>query len=202
MDLELVMSIIEENGYVGLFFWLWFGVFVIPLPNELILTTVGFASSSGALHPVPAFIVTYAGLAAALTTSYSLGRLVGRRLLEHLKRRKRFGNTIESSLRLIEKYHAFSLSLSCFIPGARYLVPMLYGLSRLSWRTFAVFTYTGAFVWVLIVFMLGYLFGDQMDLIVKYSNEMWFAATIAAVVIVVFFFIRRRKLKRKQALGG
>lgn len=204
MDLDLVINIIEENGYMGLFFWLWFGIFVIPVPNEVLLITVGLASSMGSLNPLLAFIVSFAGISAAFTTSYLLGRLIGRRLLRFLEKRKRFANTIESSMKMMEKYHAFSLSLSCFVPGARNLVPLLYGFSRLPFKTFAVFVYSGAFIWVLIVFMIGYLFGDKMDAIMKYNKEMWLLAIIAVALAAGIIVFRRRKVKNEgieNALG-
>jgi membrane-associated protein len=198
MDLELVINIIEDNGYLGLFLWLWFGVFVIPVPNEVILTTVGLASAKGALNPVLAFLVTYMGISAAFTTSYILGRIIGRRVLRLLEKKKRFANSIESAMKLMEKYHAFSLSLSCFAPGVRYLVPLLYGFSRLPFKTFAIFAYSGAFVWVSIIFVLGYLFGDKMDIVMKYNKEVWLV--ILAFAIITFIFVLRRR-KIKAAIG-
>lgn len=204
MDLDLVINIIEENGYMGLFLWLWFGIFVIPVPNEVLLMTVGLASSMGSLNPFLAFIVSYSGISAAFTTSYLLGRVIGRRLLRFLEKRKRFANTIESSMKMMEKYHAFSLSLSCFVPGARNLVPLLYGFSRLPFKTFAVFAYSGAFIWVLIVFMVGYLFGDKMDAIMEYDKEMWLLAIIAAALAAGIIIFRRKKMRNasiENALG-
>jgi membrane-associated protein len=195
MDLDLVISIIEENGYTGLFFWLWFGIFVIPVPNEVLLMTVGLASSMGSLNPFLAFLVSYSGISAAFTTSYILGRVVGRRLLRFLEKRKKFANAIESSMKIMDKYHAFSLSLSCFLPGVRNLVPLLYGFSRLPFKTFAVFAYSGAFMWVLIVFMLGYLFGDQLDSIMKYNKEMWMLAILVLAAAAGFVILRRKKGK-------
>lgn len=194
MDLELVINIIEDNGYLGLFLWLWFGVFILPVPNEVILMTVGLASAKGALNPILAFLVTYMGISAAFTSSYLLGRIIGRRVLRLLEKKKRFGNAIEAAMKLMEKYHAFSLSLSCFAPGVRYLLPLLYGFSRLPFKTFAIFAYSGAFVWVSIIFMLGYLFGDKMDIIMKYNKEFWLVILAFAITFFIYS-LRRRKIK-------
>lgn len=195
MDLDLVISILEENGYTGLFFWLWFGIFVLPVPNEVLLMTIGLASSMGSLNPFIAFLVSYAGISAAFTTSYILGRVVGRRLLRFLERRRKFANAIESSMKIMDKYHAFSLTLSCFLPGVRNLVPLLYGFSRLPFRTFALFAYLGAFIWVSIIFMAGYLFGDQMDSIMKYNKEMWMLTILVVAAAAAFVILRRKKGK-------
>lgn len=199
MDLDLVINIIEEKSYLGLFVWLWFGLFVFPVPNEVTLMTIGLASSMGALNPFAAFIVAYIGILAAFTTTYTLGRLIGTRIIEFLEKRKRFAAKIESSMKMMEKYHAFSLLLSCFLPGARYLIPLLYGSSRLPFRTFAFFAYSGAFVWVLIMFVLGYLFDDKMKFIMKYSEEMSVFILLAAAVSVGLLINRRKKLKNINA---
>ena len=205
MDLDLVINIIEEKSYLGLFVWLWFGLFVFPVPNEVTLMTIGLASSMGALNPFAAFIVAYIGILAAFTTTYTLGRLIGTRIIEFLEKRKRFAAKIESSMKMMERYHAFSLLLSCFIPGARYLIPLLYGSGRLPFRTFAFFAYSGAFVWVLIMFVLGYLFEDKMKFIMKYSEEMSVFVLLAAVVAVGILINRRKKIKninaKKKAIG-
>lgn len=204
MDLDLVINVIEENGYMGLFFWLWFGIFIIPVPNEVLLMTVGLASSMGSLDPYLAFLVSYLGISTAFTSIYLVGRIIGRRLLRFLEKRKRFADTIESSMKMMDKYHAFSLFLSCFVPGARNLVPLLYGFSRLSFKTFAIFAYSGAFIWVLTVYMIGYLFGDKMDAIMKYNKEMWILAIIIAAAAAGIIVLKKKKVKNEgieSALG-
>jgi membrane-associated protein len=200
MDLDLIMNILDEKGYLGLFFWLWMGIFGVPVPNEVFTLTVGFAAAMKVLHPAAAFFVTYLGILAALTTLYLIGRLVGRRLLSFMEKRKRFSRSISQSLKFMEKYHAFSLTLSYFIPGVRNFVPLLYGFSKLPYRMFALFAYTGAFVWLTIVFTLGYLFGDHMDLIIEYGKEIGFAAIIVFTVLAMMV-LRRKARSRVRAIG-
>ncbi|PLR92642.1 DedA family protein [Bacillus sp. T33-2] len=202
MDLDIILNVIEDNGYIGLFLWLWFGIFGVPIPNEMIIMTVGLASSMKAMNPFIAFFVTYAGITAAVTTSYILGRLLGRRLLKVLQRRKRFAHTIESSLKLMEKHHAFSLSLSYFIPGVRNFLPLLYGFSRLSFKTFAVFAYSGALVWLAIVFTLGYLFGDNIGAIEKYGKELFLMAILTGIAGFIAIKIIRKKREKVKVFDG
>ncbi|WP_174728268.1 DedA family protein [Mesobacillus harenae] len=201
MDLDLI-SIIEQKGYIGLFLWLWFGVFVIPVPNELITMSVGLASSLKILNPITAFIVTYLGILAALTTSYTFGRLLSKRSLSFFRKRKRVSNTIQSSLRLMEKYHAFSLFLSYFVPGLRSFVPLLYGFSRLPFKTFMLFAFLGAFVWLLIMFTLGYLFGDHIHTIMYYGRELLLAIGVIVFILAAIKIYRRKKRKKVNALNG
>lgn len=198
MELDFILNLIEENGYIGLFLWLWFGIFGVPIPNEVIIMTVGLAASQGVLNPFLTFFVVYMGILAALTTSYLLGRYIGRNLLAFFKKRKRFSHNIEKSLRMMEKYHAFSLSMSYFIPGVRNFIPFLYGFSRLSYKTFAMFAYTGSFVWLIIMFSLGYTFGDHIETIMVYGKEMLIVIIALAIAYVTYKHLRKRKAFRKQ----
>lgn len=197
MELEFVLDIIEKGGYLGLFLWLWLGVFGAPLPNEIIAMTVGLAASEDVLHPVVTFFVTYAGIVAALTTAYSLGRFIGRPLLPFFQKKKRFSKVIDRSLKVMDKYHSYSLSLSYFIPGVRNFVPFLYGVSKLPLKTFALFAYTGAFVWLSITFSLGFWFGDHKEKIFQTEKEFLIFGCIGLGLYIVFTLL---KWKRKQKL--
>lgn len=201
MELDYILLLIEENGYVGLFLWLWFGVFGIPVPNEVIAMTVGMVSSMSVLHPLGAFLVTYAGMTAALTTCYTLGRFIGRPLIKYFHKRKRFAKIIDDSLRLMDKHHAFSLSLSYFIPGLRNFVPFLYGFSRLPFKTFALFAFSGALLWLAVAFTLGYLFGDHIDAIILYGKEALLAGAVFALIILVIKTRSRRKKEKQRELA-
>ncbi len=201
MELESILEIIENNGYLGLFLWLWVGVFIFPVPNELIVMTVGLASSLKTLHPVLAFIVIYLGILTALTTCYIIGRFIGRPLLRYFQRSKRLSRTIDSSLKLMEKYHAFSLSLSYFVPGIRNFLPFLYGFSKLPFKKFALFAYSGALLWLSLTFTLGYIFGDHIDTIFKHEKEFLLGIAVFAVVILAFRFGKRKREKEEEKLN-
>jgi membrane-associated protein len=204
MELDFILDIIAENGYIGLFLWLWFGVVGMPVPNELIAMTVGVAASLGTLNPILIFLSTYFGIVAALTTSYLAGKYIGVRLLPFFQKSKRMARTIDRSFQSIEKHHAFSLLFSYFIPGLRNFVPFIYGLSKLSYKAFAIFAYSGAFIWLSIAFSIGYWFGDQKEILVQYDTEFLLMGSIAFVFSFLLLKIINRKkgkkLRRSQTL--
>lgn len=197
MDLDFILEIIEVGGYSGLFLWLWLGVFGAPVPNEVIAMTVGIAASQEVMHPVMMFIVTYGGILAALTTCYTIGRFIGGPILPFFQKRKRFSKAIDRSFQVMDKYHAYSLSFSYFIPGLRNFIPFLYGVSKLPFKTFAFFAYLGALVWLALTFSLGYWFGDHKDKIVQWETEFLIVAGFLLVGIVLIKLIKK---KRKQKL--
>ncbi|WP_071460547.1 DedA family protein [Bacillus massilinigeriensis] len=200
MNVDLVLEMMEGNGYIGLFIWLWLGIFGIPLPNEVLIMGVGFVSSTGILHPLSAFLTAYAGLIFALTTSYLMGRILGKRLLSFFRKSKRFTLSVESSIRIMAKYHAFSLSFSYFIPGVRSVIPFLYGAGGLNYRTFALYAYPGALAWLSLTFTAGFLFGDNMDDIIKLGSEYGAAFLLVSLVTLTVVIHRKRRRNRERVL--
>lgn len=200
MDIEQLLQFIEIHGYIGLFFWVWLGIFGLPIPNEILSMTVALATSQKVLNPYISFTVFYAGIVAALTTLYFLGKYVGRPLIGFLEKRKRYASLIERSFKLIEKHHAFSLSLSYFLPGVRNFVPFLYGFSKLPFRSFALFSFTSAFLWLCITFNLGYIFGDHINTIIHYGKEVLVTLSFAIVCLIVIKIMRRRRQKKIEMM--
>ncbi|MDQ0268552.1 DedA family protein [Cytobacillus purgationiresistens] len=200
MELEFILDMIESNGYLGLFLWLWIGVFVFPVPNEVIVMTIGLATSLKVLHPSIAFISVYLGILAAMTTSYILGRLIGRPLLQYFQKRNKFTKVIDNSMKLMDKYHALSLSISYFIPGIRNFLPFLYGFSKLKYRTFALFAYSGALLWLAIAFPLGYIFGEHIEIIIAYEQEIFMVVGVIAIFYVLFKIRKHRRNMKKEKL--
>lgn len=202
MEIDFILGIIEKSGYLGLFFWLWIGVIGAPVPNEVLGMLVGAAASRGVLQPVVTFFTVYLGILAAITTAYVGGRLIGSRLLLVLQKRKRFRKTINKSLKFIEKYHKYSLLFSYFFPGLRNFVPFLYGISGLSYKSFALFAYTGALTWLTIIFNVGFWLRDNKVKITGLEPEFFIIIGVATVCFVVIILIKRKHThkKRLQAL--
>ncbi|RDU36910.1 DedA family protein [Neobacillus piezotolerans] len=193
MDLDFLLDILKESGYFGLFFWLLLGSSTLPVPNEIIMMTIGAAASQSRSETLPIFFTALGGVLTALTASYFFGRFIGWPLLNFLAKKERFAKKIAASLKLMDKYHAFSLSLSYFVPGARSVVPFLYGFSRLPIKTFVCFAYSGATAWLTIMFFAGYLFGEHAKIAGGYLEEFFLAIVLVAVIIYGLFKVLRKK---------
>lgn len=198
MELDILLDIIAKYGYIGLFFWLWLGVFGMPVPNEAIVMSVGYASSQNILLPWLTFIITYFGLLAGVTTIYVLGRVMGNPILVWLAKSERRKKHMDKAIQMIEKHHAFSLSMAYFIPGMRNFVPFCFGFSKLPYRKFALYTYSTAFCWLAIMFTLGRKFGENQDLLLKYTQEIIIVSIVIISGVFIMRILRLNKVKKKQ----
>lgn len=197
MDLSEIVSIIQENGYIGLYLWLWVGAFIIPIPNEVIVSTIGFFASEDVFVPWRIFLVTYAGILTAVTTSYIFGRFAGHAMVVLFNKQNKMRKKIDRGLSLIEKYNTFALAFCYFVPGFRILFPFLFGFSKLSFLKFATTLYTAIFVWVSIIFSVGYFAGEEfIDGFIKYYDIVIGIAVAALVVFVLVKIKKTRKLRK------
>lgn len=190
MELDILINVIKELGYLGIFLWLWLGMLGIPIPNEIIVTTIGYLATTHILQIEIVFIAGYLGIVASLTTSYLFGRIVGQPLVRYFSKRKSMKSSIRKGLHLIKKFHIYSLVISYFIPGVRNFVPFLYGMMRLSYLRFALLSYSTAFVWFSLFFTLGTVSGKNEDISIF--------VTVAAVVTISFGSFVVNSIKRKK----
>jgi membrane-associated protein len=192
MEIDILVNVVKELGYLGIFLWLWLGMLGIPIPNEIIVTAIGYLATTHILQFEIVFIAGYLGIVASLTTSYLLGRIVGKPLVRFFSKRKSTKESIRKGIHLIKKFHVYSLVISYFIPGVRNFVPFLYGMMRLPYLRFALLSYSTAFVWFSLFFTLGSVSGINGDISIY--------ITVAAIVTISFgsFVVNWIKRKKKR----
>jgi membrane protein DedA with SNARE-associated domain len=86
-----------------------------------------------------------------------------------------------------------------FIPGVRHLTGYVAGASELGFVNFALFAYTGAFVWAATFITLGYFLGENWNRVLDSLHEtklLMIALVILAVLAYLLFgYFRRRRLE-------
>src|SRR3954454_15756082 len=85
MDRELFNWLVRFGAPL-LFFAQVFGIFGVPIPDELLLTIAGALAASGRLNTVSTTVAAITGCLTGITCSYAVGRSVG---LSILKKRLR-----------------------------------------------------------------------------------------------------------------
>lgn len=194
MDLASLLPYIKEYGYVALYLILWIGFFGVPVPNEMIVMTSGLIANKSVLHPVFTFIVTYFGVISSLTTLYCLGRF-GNRLANtkkkiHLKK-------LQNAKDMIEKHGAFSLCISYYFPTARHLIPLILGTNKFPFKTFALYSYSNAFLWTLLFYFIGYEFGVYINVIGSAVYQYgWYGLAMFVVIGTLLYIRKTNKMKK------
>ena len=193
MELHELLSYIEQYGYWALFFCLWLGIIGMPIPDEMIVMSGGFVSSVGILSVVPSFVLTYLGVVSGLSLGYILGKVFGTKVLHKLMKKKKAKYLIKSQ-EMVDKYGQYALVTSYFIPVVRHIVPYLVGMNNMSFKTYALYSYTTGFVWTLVYFVLGALFGQHIESIVAIAIEygVYFGVIVFIVTGILYLYRKKR----------
>ncbi|RJX40656.1 DedA family protein [Paenibacillus pinisoli] len=199
MAYDLLLSIIEQVGYVALFLVLCLGLIGLPIPNEAVVMTGGALSAADALDPVPAYIMTFLGICSAMTFGYSIGRFSGAKLSNWFRRKKNISKFLDKSEELSDKYGGYALSISLCFPFLRHVTPYVMGLNRMKFMRFMLFAYPSALVWTLFYFILGSFVGDKVqDLsneISSYGTWILIVLCAAAAGFVVYRYNKNKSVK-------
>ena len=85
------------------------------------------------------------------------------------------------------------------IPVIRQYISLPAGIARMNMAHFLFWTGLGAGIWVTILAAIGYVAGQNRDLIEKYSREATLLALASCVVIVIAYIIVHRRRKARQS---
>lgn len=184
MEFNMIIDFIEQYGYIAIFFFLWLGIVGIPVPDEVVVMVVGFATSIGLLKPLPSLLATYCGVVSGLSIGYGLGKIMGKPVMGYLSRKKAMLNHMEKAQDIITKNGANSLMISYFFPVVRHIVPYIVGINRMPFSRYALFSYTTALAWTLVYFAAGRYFGHNIESIGRIINEYCLLSTILFVAVI------------------
>jgi membrane protein DedA with SNARE-associated domain len=194
---EIAFNWISQHGYAGIFSLLIFGIVGLPVPDEWLLTFSGYLVYKQTLVFIPTFIAAFCGSACGITVSYMLGRMFDTFVL------LRYGSYVHITPERLQRVHSWferrgywTLLIGYFIPGVRHLTGYVAGASELSFSSFALFAYTGAFCWAAVFITLGYMLGEEWNRVLQNVDEMKFVVIgLAAAAIAAWFvfgYLRRR----------
>lgn len=190
-------------GYFAIFGLLVLGIVGLPVPDEFLLTSCGFLIFQNHLRPVPAFFSALAGSMSGITCSYVIGRTVGWKFLHSPA--GRLLHVKEDHIRRVHDWFEhlghWALMIGYFVPGVRHFTAIVAGTSKLELRSFALFAYSGATLWVSTFLFIGYHFGERwpqiLALVERHLKLASMAVGAALVVYAVFRFFTRKKLAPK-----
>lgn len=198
--LEWIGNLFENYGYGVLFIGLLLEFIALPFPGETTMAYSGYLSYTGALNFYLLIIVSFIGTTTGMSLTYWIGRKAGLPFI------LRFGkwvflkpDKLEKTRVWLQKYGYGLIFIGYFIPGIRHFTGYLAGIVALPFRKFAIYAYSGAFVWVILFISIGNMFGSQWESIFRLV-EMYavriIAIVCAAVVLIMLFKYRKRIFQR------
>lgn len=194
----LVQNILDM-GYMGIFLLMMIESSFIPFPSEIVLIPAGYLVHQGEMNMLLVFSAALFGSLAGAFINYFGALIIGRRLL--LKFGKYFfvsNSAMDKMEAFFQKHGPISTFTGRLIPGIRQLISIPAGLSKMPLISFSLYTALGAGIWSMVLIMLGYIVGENQELITTYLHQITLAV-LGTLVVVVFVYIRRIKTKKNES---
>ncbi len=146
---------ISQFGYPALVVGLLF-------EGETVLVLAAFMAHRGYLELPWVIVIGFLVTFASDQFFFWVGRTQGMQFLEGRPAWKR---NVEKARSLLKRNMTLLFIGFRFMYGLRTVLPLVFGISKLSPRRFALLNFIGALLWTLIFGMAGYLFGQLMEIL-------------------------------------
>ncbi|MUG21383.1 phosphatase PAP2 family protein [Paenibacillus macerans] len=197
--MEILTYWLEHYGYGIIFLLLCLEMLALPLPGEMLMSYVGLSVYESKLNWLLSIVSAGSGVLAGVTLSYWIGYRLGRPFIVKYGKRVHLTEERVNHLTLwFEKYGAKLLFVAYFIPGVRHITGYFCGITRLPFRRYALFAYTGAIFWVSLFISLGKVLGPKWEQYHSTVNRYMIILGLASALLsgIVFAY---RKYKRNMA---
>ena len=108
-------------------------------------------------------------------------------------------NSIEKVESFFRKYGYMVIVANRFMPGTRAVISFFAGISNLEPKRTIILCLVSAFAWNLIMLYLGYIFGDNVELVDRYLTTYSNIVIAVTIAVILFFALRFFFRKRKSA---
>jgi membrane protein DedA with SNARE-associated domain len=173
----------------------------LPLPSEVVIPFAAYKAAQGHLN---VFLVVAFGTFGALVGSlinYTLAYYLGRPLVYGFADSKAGHLFLLSKEKILhaEDYFIRNGKSSTFIgrlvPGIRHLISIPAGLAKMNLRDFIMYTFIGAFLWNIILAVIGFYMYGISEKIFPYLDKILYVLGGVFVVYLVFRAVKSRKNK-------
>jgi len=193
----LLEELISSYGYAAIAV----GTF---LEGETILILGSFAAHRGYLELPWVIVSAFFGTLFGDQLYFYIGRTKGKEAIEkHAKgKHAHWKSKAEKVFLLLDKHQIWLILGFRFLYGLRTVTPFIIGASRVSPFRFLILNIIGAFIWAVVVGILGYLFGHALEILMGdiKNYELLIFALLSVVGVCVWFIPWYKKSFAKKPI--
>ena len=194
---NLILSIIEKSGYMGVFFLMALESANIPIPSEVIMPFAGFLAASGVFY---FWLVVVAGAFGNLTGalfSYWLGYLTRRGILRWNNHKA--SNEVERIRKWLDRFGDGLIFFSRLLPIIRTFISFPLGVLKAKslWR-FSALTFLGSLIWSALLTYLGFVFGKNWQILQVYFRKFDYLILLLLMIVIGWRLWTRFKNKKHK----
>jgi membrane protein DedA with SNARE-associated domain len=196
----VLLSIINELGYLGIFIGMALESSFFPFPSEIILIPAGVLVAKGEMLFILVFLAGLLGSLSGALINFFLALYLGRIAVDFLisKYGKVFFIT-EAKLNKTDSYFKKHGDITTFIgrliPVVRQLISLPAGFSKMNLFKFCLFTGLGAGIWTVVLIYIGYFFGNNSIWLNENLKIITLILLLFSLIIIIIYVLRNKKHK-------
>lgn len=173
-----------------------------PFPSEVAMIPAGYHASLGNMNFFIAFLAGTLGALLWASINYALGKRLGAPILKWIinKYGKYFFLKLshyEAAEVYFQKHGSITTLLARFIPAVRQLISLPAGTFQMNIPKFLFYTGLWAGIWNLILMAIGYIAGENKELITKYSKEALLLTLVIIICTAIIYVFTEKKFRKK-----
>lgn len=200
---ETIIQIMNNLGYLGVFFLIAVENIFPPIPSEVILLFGGFMTTMSKMSIIGVIIASTLGSVLGGIILYYIGKILNKERLKKIVRGK-IGKILRLKEKDIDKADEWfdakgnkTVFFCRFVPILRSLISIPAGMSEMKMPKFLIYTTVGSAIWNTVLTITGSIVGEKWESIVnimdKYSHITLFILIITFIIVTVVYFKKRKK---------
>jgi len=198
---QWITNVVSSFGYVGVFVLVALGNLHLPVPTQITLPLSGFLIGQGEFSFVPVMGASTAAAVAVSFVFYYVGAWIGE---ENLRRFvSRFGRFVlvgekdlDKASAVFDRHGGKAILIGHLVPGVGAFISIPAGLRHVSiFGWFMFYTVLGSILWNAGFVVLGWVLGENWQVVKKYVSIIEYAALAIFVAVVMWFVWRRWKAR-------
>ncbi len=148
-------------GILFLIIFMETGFVVTPiLPGDSVLFAAGALAASGMLNIYALLVLLMFAAIAGDNVNYNIGKFLSKKILKNKNSKIIKKEYIDRTNAYYDKYGGKTIIIARFIPIVRTFAPFVAGVGAMEYKKFVKFDICGGILWVGLVTLVGYFFGN------------------------------------------
>lgn len=201
---EIILSIMNVYGYLGVFLLIMIENVFPPIPSEVILLFGGFMTTYSKLSIVGMIVASTLGSLFGAIILYYIGKIFNKDRLKKIISGK-LGKILRLKASDIDKADSWfdnkgnkTVFFCRFIPLIRSLISIPAGMSEMPILKFTIYTVVGSLIWNAVLIIVGSIVGENwtsiLNILDTYSHVVVILLAIIFIVGIYIFYKKRKKI--------
>jgi len=195
---DLIIEVISQLGYLGIFFAMTLESACMPVPSEVVLPFSGYLVWLGLLDLFLVVLVSSSACLAGSLIAYYVGALGGRPfLIKYGKYLLISKKELDLADEWFSKYGDKIIFISRLLPVVRTFISLPAGIAKMEIKTFTLYTFLGSLPFCFLLTYIGVQLGPHWDNIIGFFDKIDLAIIlILLAALALFLYKSRGKQKR------